>query len=114
MLGVNEIDALTLAQWIEQGESVKIVDVRTAGEVQQGVIRGAVFVPMHLIPLKETEFGADDKVVFYCRSGARSAQVCAFLAQRGVSNAYNLRGGVIGWASAGKPLVAPEPQMMAG
>ena len=114
MFGVNEIDALTLSQWMDDDEPVKIVDVRTAGEVQQGIIEGAVFVPMHLIPLKEAEFGADEKVVFYCRSGARSAQVCAFLSQRGVSGIYNLRGGVIGWASSGKRLVAPEPQMMAG
>jgi len=40
-------------------------------------------------------------VVFICRSGARSGQVCSYLAQNGYTNTINLRGGVIAWAQSG-------------
>lgn len=115
MFGMNiqEVDALTLKGWLDADESVRTVDVRTPAEVSRGIIAGSDAVPMHLIPIKPPEAKDGEKLVIYCRSGARSAQVCAFLAQKGV-DAYNLRGGVIAWASVGESLVAPEAGIMAG
>ena len=113
MFGIKEISSVELAGLLEKGEKLRLVDVRSAAELQQGIIAGAEFVPMHLIPLKAKEFEADDKVIFYCRSGARSGQVCAFLQQRGMDNVYNLAHGVIGWAQAGQDFVTPSADMLA-
>ncbi len=113
MYGIQEVDAQTLNQWLQQGEKVRLIDVRTPGEIAQGVIEGYEFVPMHLIPMTPIELEEGEKLVIYCRSGARSAQVCMFLAQQGIE-AYNLRGGIIGWASAGLPIASPESSKMAG
>jgi rhodanese-related sulfurtransferase len=111
MLGINEIDVDTLAKWKEEGENFRLIDIRTDAEIAQGVIDGTEVIPMHLIPLKINEFSGDEKVVIYCRSGNRSGQVCAFLAQNGAgSNAYNLRGGIISWVRSGFPLSAPQKQ----
>ena len=111
MFGINEIDVDTLAKWKEDGENFRLIDIRTDAEVAQGILDGAEIIPMHLIPLKANDFKDDDKVVFYCRSGNRSGQVCAFLTQNGVGeNAYNLRGGIITWARSGYPVVGPENQ----
>jgi rhodanese-related sulfurtransferase len=111
MLGINEIDVDTLAQWKEEGENFRLIDIRTDAEIAQGVIEGTEVIPMHLIPLKINEFSGDEKVVIYCRSGNRSGQVCAFLAQNGAgSNAYNLRGGIISWARSGYPLTTLQKQ----
>jgi rhodanese-related sulfurtransferase len=113
MHGIQEIDAAGLGQWVKEGQKVRLIDVRTPQEVAQGVIAGADFIPMHMIPLSPIELDADEKLVIYCRSGARSAQVCMFLAQQG-KEAYNLRGGIISWASAGLPIASPESSKMAG
>lgn len=113
MYGIQEIDAQTLNQWRETGEKVRLIDIRTPPEVAQGVIEGYEFIPMHLIPMTPIELDDDEKLVIYCRSGARSAQVCMFLAQQGVE-AYNLRGGIISWASAGLPIASPDSNKMAG
>jgi len=113
MYGIQEVDAVTLDQWRKEGQKVKLIDVRTPREVAQGIISESEFIPMHLIPMSPIELDDDEKLVIYCRSGARSAQVCMFLAQQG-KEAYNLRGGIIGWASAGLPIGSPESSKMAG
>jgi len=76
----------------------------------QGMIPGGEPLPMHLIPLQERDLIASDRpIVLYCRSGARSAQACMYLISRGADpeRIINLRGGIIDWARAGLPLVAP-------
>jgi rhodanese-related sulfurtransferase len=40
----------------------------------------------------------------YCLSGVRSAQGCAYLAQRGFRRLYHLDGGIAAWAKAGLPI----------
>lgn len=115
MFGMNiqEVDALTLKGWLDADEAVRTVDVRTPAEVSRGIIAGSEAVPMHLIPVTPPTANEGEKLVIYCRSGVRSAQVCAFLAQNGV-DAYNLQGGVIAWVNIGETLVAPEADILAG
>ena len=87
---------------------VLLVDVRGPGETARGIIKGAKLVPLHLVPMNVHEFKTDKDVVVYCHSGARSAQACQFLAGQGVDKLFNLEGGVMYWAGAGLPLVAPS------
>ena len=110
---IQEIDATTLKTWLDSDQSVRLIDVRTPAEMNRGIIAGAEALPMHLVPVNPPSPNGDEKLVIYCRSGARSAQVCAYLAQQGI-DAYNLQGGVIAWASIGESLVAPEAGIMAG
>ena len=76
---INEISAAELAEMLEKEESVRLIDVRTAAEVSQAALPGAEHMVMHTVPLKINEIERDKPVVFYCRTGARSAQVCYFL-----------------------------------
>lgn len=99
MSGYKDVDPAFVAEATEAG--ALLIDVRSDMEVAQGTIPGAVHVPMHLIPLRAAELPKDRPVVVICRSGARSGQVCAFLAQQGYTNMHNLAGGVMGWARAG-------------
>jgi rhodanese-related sulfurtransferase len=98
---IKEIDSETLQARLAAGEDLYLVDIRTAAEVAQGAIPNAVFLPMHLLPLRMSELPTDREVVLYCRSGARSYHACAYLVQQGVENAVNLRGGIIDWARGG-------------
>jgi len=103
--GIKEVDLLTLQRMQAEGEVV-LVDVRTEAEFAAGAIPGARFLPLHLLPLAGDELPKDKPVVFYCRSGARSAQACAYMANKGYDQVYNLAGGIINWARAGLKLAA--------
>ncbi|HEY0722193.1 MAG TPA: rhodanese-like domain-containing protein [Gammaproteobacteria bacterium] len=99
---VKEIDVAELQQLLsEERENIHLIDVRSPAEIAQGAIPGAEPLPLHLLPLQLDRIPADKKVVLYCRSGARSAQACAFVEAQGKSNVYNLRGGIIAWAQHG-------------
>lgn len=107
MFGMNikEVDAQGLQQLQAQGE-VLMIDVRTDVEFAQGAIQGSKHLPLHMLPLMADQLEQTKPVVMICRSGARSAQACSFLAQKGFDNVYNLRGGVMAWAQAGLALAA--------
>lgn len=102
---VNEISAADLYRGLERENRYELVDIRTAAEVERGVLPGAVTLRMHLVPLKLAYFsGSSRQIVVYCRTGSRSAQVCRFLKQQGIDNVVSLRGGLMAWTGAGHAL----------
>lgn len=102
---VKEIEAPELARWMgDQGSPVRVIDVRQMPEITAGTVPGAEAMPLHTLPLKINELNRDEKYVIICRSGARSAQACMFLAQQGFNDVYNLRGGMIAWAQGGNEI----------
>ena len=110
MLGMHNItemdvqelnELLNTSSTAESLSKFKFLDVRTPAEVARGKIAGCENIPLHLIPLKVAEFEADEKIIIYCQTGARSAQACAFLASKGIENAINVRGGIVAWAQMG-------------
>lgn len=108
-LNIKEIDAPELASWLDQKPGqFRILDVRQMNEMTAGTIPGAEALPMHTLPLRLNELGNDETLVLACRSGARSAQACAFLQQQGYENVFNLKGGLMGWANNGQPITLPE------
>ena len=110
MFGANmrEIDATELQRWqAEKSGSFRLIDVRNPNETAAGIVPGATPVPLHALPMRLEEFDPNDTLVVMCHSGARSAQACAFLHQRGDSQVDKLRGGIVGWASKGLPLARP-------
>lgn len=117
MFGVPEIDSHELAKILaEAPDSIQLVDVRSPQEMAQGVIQGADMLPLHLVPLKADDWPDDSRpMVIYCRSGARSAQACAFLAARSSERQYiNLRGGIIDWVRQGLLMSEPPVNSAAG
>jgi rhodanese-related sulfurtransferase len=115
MFAIQEIDAGQLAAALEaQTDDLLLVDVRTPAEMAQGMIPGAEAVPMHLVPLRLEEWRNSKTLAVYCRTGARSGQVCAFLQQHGIDQAVNLRGGIVVWHRKGFPIEKPSPSALAG
>jgi len=98
------IDAAELRRLIDSGEAPRVVDVRTAGEVSGGTISGALHIELSTLPARLSELDGDAQLVIICHSGARSAQACAYLVERGFGRASNLGGGIAGWVRAGLPL----------
>lgn len=115
MYSIQETDSARLAEWLNSAdEDLLLIDVRTPAEMAQGMLPGAQPVPMHLVPLRMEEWRNAAKIVVYCRTGARSAQVCAFLQQHGIDRAINLRGGIVDWHRSGLPIESPPPASLAG
>ncbi len=105
MFGFKEVDVLGLEQ-LQEGAKCLLIDVRTEAEVARGGIGGAIHIPLHLLPMKVQDLPKELVLVFYCQSGGRSAQACAFVASKGLDDVYNLQGGIVGWIRSGKPLAA--------
>ncbi len=105
---IKEIDAPRLAQLLEDRPAdLRVLDVRQPNEHAAGVVEGAELLPLHLLPVKLAELLREHTYVLVCRSGARSAQACAFMQQQGFDNVFNLRGGMLAWAQSGLPAVSP-------
>lgn len=104
MFGIKEIDVAGLNALLGEKKTLALVDVRSDNEVLYGVIEGAQHLPLHLLPIKADELDKEMHTIFYCRSGVRSAQACAFMAAKGHDNVYNLQGGIIAWVQSGLAL----------
>ena len=83
--------------------AIQLVDVRQPEEFQAGRIAGARLIELTRLADRAQTIDPDRPVVFYCRSGSRSAMAAnAFL--RAGFDAHNMAGGLLDWATAGLPL----------
>jgi len=107
MISVTSVpQAIALAQ---QGQLI-LLDVREAGEVaSSGTARGAVHIPLGLLPLKADPRSPDydrrlagKPVAVFCAAGARAGRAVALLEQFG-HEAVNI-GGFGDWCGCGGPV----------
>lgn len=82
---------------LDAGEKIHLIDVREPEEVAHGMIPGAVHLRMGEIPERLAEIPRDEEVIFICRSGYRSDQVCQYLSSLGYKGATNMLGGMLAW-----------------
>src|ERR1700736_910129 len=87
---------------LERGE-IELIDVRETLEWEAGRIAGARHLPLGEISAQAETISREREVVFYCRSGARSAMATEAFSQAGW-DAHNLAGGLLDWQAAGLPL----------
>ncbi|MCK5727088.1 MAG: rhodanese-like domain-containing protein [Thiotrichaceae bacterium] len=108
MFGIKEIDVQGLKKMMDDGESIKLIDVRSEAEFNQGIIATGEFMPLHTLPMRMNELPKDQTIVFYCRTGARSGQACNYLQQQTGIEALNLSGGIVRWYQSGFPIAQPQ------
>jgi len=95
---VKEITVQELADLKNDGEDFQLIDVREPYEQEIANIDGDL-IPLGQIPDSSGKISRDKRVVFYCRSGVRSAQAISHLeGTHGFENLYNLKGGILAWA----------------
>lgn len=80
-------DNAELAAAIKNGAF--LVDVRTPEEFAMGHVKGSVNIPLDKVPQNLNKFKGKSQIVVFCRSGNRSGQAKAFLAQHGITNVIN-------------------------
>jgi rhodanese-related sulfurtransferase len=81
-----------------EGEEIILIDVRTPEEYEAGHIPGSLNIPLDTVEEEVIDRypPEDHQVMVYCRSGARSAQAAAILAEQGYDPVYDL-GGILDW-----------------
>ena len=90
-----------------ENPSVVLLDVRTAKEYAEGHLDGAINIDQgqdDFLEKATAALPASKKIAIYCRSGRRSANAAGKLAEKGYQ-CVNLKGGIIAWKEAGKPVV---------
>lgn len=92
----QEISAQELAERLERGEELHIVDVREPQEWEEGHIPGAKHIPLGQLPERFRELEQDREWFVVCRSGGRSGLACELLSENGY-NAVNMTGGLLAW-----------------
>lgn len=73
--------------------NIKIIDVRTKEEYEEGHIKNAINVPLDTI--NDIDFSKDNEIIVYCQSGNRSYQAAIILNDLG----YTVKdmGGLNNW-----------------
>ncbi|WEK52896.1 MAG: rhodanese-like domain-containing protein [Candidatus Cohnella colombiensis] len=83
---------------LDKGEHIHLIDVREDEEVAQGMIPGAIHLPLGQIPDRLAEIPKEEEVIIICRSGVRSDNACQYLSSLGYTGTVNLVGGMLAWA----------------
>jgi rhodanese-related sulfurtransferase len=94
--GITQYTADELKCMLQDGQ-IKVIDVRTEEEYQEGHIPNIPLHPMQTLPEWMEELNPDASYVFVCRSGTRSQRVAQFLKQNGFAHVANYNGGMLGW-----------------
>ncbi len=93
-----QIENVDWAKAIEMNKAGALfVDVRTPGEVAEGMVEGAVNIPLQEIAHRLAEFPKDRDLLIYCRSGKRSMAASNFLVDNGYTRVFNVVGGFLAY-----------------
>ena len=74
------------------------MDVREKEAIAIAKIENSQWIPMNEVPKRLNEIDPSKKIVVYCKSGMRSANVVNFLKSAGFSDVNNLKGGILAWS----------------
>lgn len=94
----NNIDYKEALDIIKQSKDVKLVDVRSIQEYEEGHLNSAICIPLYELRKKISNIIQDKDciIILYCTSGIRSLKAKKILENLGYKNVYNLKGGIEG------------------
>jgi rhodanese-related sulfurtransferase len=92
-----------VADLLAADDQVQLIDVRQAYEHEAGRIAGDRLLELAELSGQADTIDRDRPVVFYCRSGSRSAMAAQAFSGAGY-DAHNMSGGLLEWHAAGLPL----------
>ncbi|QAY66192.1 rhodanese-like domain-containing protein [Paenibacillus protaetiae] len=95
-----DLDASGLLRLLEaeEVEPQQIIDVRELAEWQYYHIPSSTHIPMNSIPHAIGRLPEDKPVYIICAHGVRSAAVCDYLAEQGITGLHNVTGGMAAYA----------------
>ncbi len=99
---IDEITVQSLKEKIDHQNNFLLLDVREPFEQYQSKIDidNSVLIPVGELAerVDELEEHKENEIICLCRSGARSAQACKLLQDKGFEEVKNLKGGINKWA----------------
>jgi len=95
---IRQISAKDLQKKIAEDAKLTLLDVRELHEFEFACIEGSLHIPLHQIAQRMDEIDSVIDCVAICHHGIRSQQAAAFLAHSGLTNIYNLSGGIDAWS----------------
>ncbi len=95
---MKEVTVAELKAKMDANESIQLIDVREPWERDIAEIGGTP-IPMGEILERYSEIDPNTPCIIHCRTGGRSGNVVSALEMhKGMSNLYNLKGGIAAWA----------------
>ncbi|MGZ5281236.1 MAG: MBL fold metallo-hydrolase [Bacteroidia bacterium] len=101
-----QASVFALNDFMDIGESITIIDVRSEGEWKSGHIKGAKHIYLGDVPnkLKSLPKDKEEPIFCICGGGYRSSIAASVMMKNGYENVYNVFGGMGAWKAAGLPL----------
>ena len=120
-MSVKQVNPTQTNQILQSDRNAVYIDVRTAGEYQNGRVPGSVNIPVmnpdpatrRMMPNPEflatvqSKYGKDRKIILGCQMGGRSQFAAEMLDQAGYMDVSNMQGGFGGAKDPMGRLVAP-------
>jgi rhodanese-related sulfurtransferase len=95
----EEMSPQQAEELLREGDT-QLVDVREPYEHEAGRIAGSRHIELQQLPGEAGSLDSERPILFYCRSGSRSALAADAFAAAGF-DARNLDGGLEAWVAAG-------------
>jgi rhodanese-related sulfurtransferase len=95
MTSYREIPITDYQALVDRG--ALLVDVREPAEVETGMLRGSINIPLAGFPDACGRLDRSRPVALVCRSGGRSARAAEALVAAGFADVVNLTGGMLAW-----------------
>ena len=97
----NAVTARELAERLERGDDVLVVDVREPHELAISSLPHAsrvLHMPLRTLPGRVAELPRERTLVLMCHRGSRSAKALEILREQGFTRLLNLTGGIDAWS----------------
>ncbi|MDG4800163.1 rhodanese-like domain-containing protein [Micromonospora sp. WMMD980] len=97
MARASRLTATELRDALDRPEAPVVLDVRNAGEREQGAVPGSLRIPLAELTRRLDEVPADRPVVVHCAGGYRSSVAASLLRSAGRADVSDLLGGYGAW-----------------
>jgi sulfur-carrier protein adenylyltransferase/sulfurtransferase len=98
-----DITAPELAQRLQKGNHLNLLDVREPHELEISNLTGATLIPLGQLASRLSELDSAEDMVVFCKGGTRSARALELLVSAGFRKVKNLKGGINAWAKEVDP-----------
>jgi rhodanese-related sulfurtransferase len=98
-----EIGPRQLLQWLEEGQPMRLIDVREPDEWEICRLPRAELRPLEEIATWAQGLDRSERLVVYCHHGIRSLYAALYLSGRGFTDVVNVRGGLDAYSVEADP-----------
>jgi hydroxyacylglutathione hydrolase len=98
----SRLTAAQLAARQAENAGLVLIDVRNPGELDAGVIPGAIRIPLTQLTRRADELDRSRPTVVHCASGYRSVIAASWLSTNGFVDVSDLLGGYAGWKAVAR------------